>query len=149
MFDFERPGIEVKEISEENLAKGKKIYEKPRFMTVNQALEELLEASEKSEVIPENKGLINMDNLCYGVARIGSENPTHSYRAGCCLQDYHESSSMARRRELRVPADGGSNFHGCTRIPPAKSRHAFCTGSRILRAEVPWHTNCLHWSQNH
>jgi len=66
--------IKVKEISEENLAKGKKIYEKPRFMTVNQALDELLEASEKSETIIENKGLINEDNLCYGVARIGSEN---------------------------------------------------------------------------
>ena len=65
--------IKVKEISEENLAKGKKIYEKPRFMTVNQALEELLEASEKSETVPENKGMINEDNLCYGVARIGSE----------------------------------------------------------------------------
>ena len=65
--------IKVKEISEENLARGKKIYEKPRFMTVNQALEELLEASEKSEVIPENKGLINENNLCYGVARIGSD----------------------------------------------------------------------------
>ena len=66
--------IKVKEISEENLAKGKKIYEKPRFMTVNQALEELLEASEKSEIVLENKGLINEDNLCYGVARIGSKN---------------------------------------------------------------------------
>ena len=65
--------IKVKEISEENLAKGKKIYEKPRFMTVNQALEELLEASEKSENIVENKGLITEENLCYGVARIGSE----------------------------------------------------------------------------
>ena len=65
--------IKVKEISEENLAKGKKIYEKPRFMTVNQALEQLLEASEKSEVIMENKGLINENNLCYGVARIGSD----------------------------------------------------------------------------
>ena len=66
--------IKVKEISEENLAKGKKIYEKPRFMTVNQALEELLEASMKSETIEENKGMINEDNLCFGVARIGSEN---------------------------------------------------------------------------
>lgn len=65
--------IKVKEISEENLAKGKKIYEKPRFMTVNQALEQLLEASQKSETVPENKGLINENNLCYGVARIGSE----------------------------------------------------------------------------
>ena len=64
--------IKVKEISEENLAKGKKIYEKPRFMTVNQALEELLEASKNSENI-ENKEMINEDNLCYGVARIGSE----------------------------------------------------------------------------
>ena len=65
--------IKVKEISEENLTKKKKIYEKPRFMTVNQALEELLEASEKSENIIENKGLITEENLCYGVARIGSE----------------------------------------------------------------------------
>jgi len=65
--------IKVKEISEENLAKGKKIYEPPRFMTVNQALEELLEASKNAENVPENKGLINEENLCYGVARIGSE----------------------------------------------------------------------------
>ena len=41
-------------------------------MTVNQALEELLEASKNSENI-ENKEIINEDNLCYGVARIGSE----------------------------------------------------------------------------
>ena len=65
--------IKVKEISEENLAKGKKIYEPPRFMTVNQALEELLEASKNSENVQENKRLINEENLCYGVARIGSE----------------------------------------------------------------------------
>ena len=65
--------IKVKEISEENLAKGKKIYEPPRFMSVNQALEELLEASKNAENVPENKGLINEENLCYGVARIGSE----------------------------------------------------------------------------
>ena len=71
--------IKVKEISEENLAKGKKIYEPPRFMTVNQALEELLEASKNSENI-ENKEMINEDNLCYGVARIGSE--TQIIKAG-------------------------------------------------------------------
>ena len=65
--------IKVKEISEENLAKGKKIYEPPRFMTVNQALEELLEASKNAENVAGNKGLINGGNLCYGVARIGSE----------------------------------------------------------------------------
>ena len=64
--------IIVKEISEENLAKGKKIYEKPRFMSVNVALEQLLEASKNCEN-NEYKNMINEENLCYGVARIGSE----------------------------------------------------------------------------
>ena len=64
--------IKVKEISEENLAKGKKIYEKPRFMSVNVALEQLLEASKNCEN-NEYKNMINEENLCYGVARIGSE----------------------------------------------------------------------------
>ena len=64
--------IKVKEISEENLAKGKKIYEKPRFMSVNVALEQLLEVSKNCEN-NEYKNMINEENLCYGVARIGSE----------------------------------------------------------------------------
>ena len=64
--------IKVKEISEENLAKGKKIYEKPRFMSVNVALEQLLEASKNCEN-NEYKNMINEENLCFGVARIGSE----------------------------------------------------------------------------
>ena len=64
--------IKVKEISEENLIKGKKIYEKPRFMSVNIGLEQLLEASEKCE-INEYKNLINENSLCYGVSRIGAD----------------------------------------------------------------------------
>ena len=64
--------IKVKEISEENLARGKKIYEKPRFMSVNVALEQLLEASKNCEN-NEYKNMINEENLCFGVARIGSE----------------------------------------------------------------------------
>jgi diphthine synthase len=59
--------IKVKEISEENLAKGKKIYEAPRFMTVNLALEQLREAEDYYE-----KGLVTDDTLVYGIARIGS-----------------------------------------------------------------------------
>jgi len=43
--------IKVKEQSEENMARGRKIYEPPRFMTVNQALEQLLEViSERADV---------------------------------------------------------------------------------------------------
>jgi diphthine synthase len=63
--------IKVKEISEENLARGKKIYEPPRFMSVNVALEQLMEAAEKSD----NK-IINEDTLIYGIARIGAPNQT-------------------------------------------------------------------------
>jgi diphthine synthase len=59
--------IKVKEISEENLARGKKIYEAPRFMTVNVALEQLKEAEDFYK-----KGLITDDTQVYGIARIGS-----------------------------------------------------------------------------
>lgn len=42
---------QVKEQSEENLARGRKIYEPPRFMSVNQALEQLVEVIEAREDI--------------------------------------------------------------------------------------------------
>ena len=64
--------IKVKEISEENLIKGNKIYEKPKFMSVNEGLNELIEASEKCEK-EEYRGVIGLESLCFGLARIGSE----------------------------------------------------------------------------
>ena len=67
--------IKVKEISEENLIKGKKIYEKPKFMSVNEGLNELIEASEKCEK-EEYRGVIGLESLCFGLARIGSETQT-------------------------------------------------------------------------
>ncbi|MCQ2817669.1 MAG: diphthine synthase [archaeon] len=63
--------IKVKEISEENLIKGKKIYDPPRFMPVKVGLEQLLEASKNCEK-EEYRNLINENSLCYGVARIGA-----------------------------------------------------------------------------
>ncbi len=67
--------IKVKEISEENLARGKKVYEPPRFMSVNVALEQLKEAEEFYK-----KGLIADNTLVYGIARIGS--PTQVILSG-------------------------------------------------------------------
>jgi diphthine synthase len=67
--------IKVKEISEENLCRGKKIYEKPRFMSVNIALEQMLEAESQL-----NTGKISEDTLVVGVARIGS--PTQKIISG-------------------------------------------------------------------
>jgi len=58
--------IKVKEQSAENLLKNKKIYEPPRFMTVNQCIEELLEVEERNKL-----GVYTAETKCFGVARIG------------------------------------------------------------------------------
>jgi len=58
--------IKMKEQSIENLLKGKKIYEPPKFMTVNQCLEQLLEA-EKTNGLKVYSG----DTPCFGLARVG------------------------------------------------------------------------------
>ena len=58
--------IKVKEQSEENLLRGKLIYEPPRFMTVNQCLEQMLEIEEKRQ-----EGAYTPDTPCFGVARVG------------------------------------------------------------------------------
>ena len=53
--------IKVKEQSEENMARGRKIYEPPRFMTVNQALEQLLEViSERADVAAVLSPVLNL-----------------------------------------------------------------------------------------
>lgn len=67
--------IKVKEISEENLCRGKKIYEKPRFMSVNIALEQMLEAEEILKT-----GKINEETLVVGIVRVGS--PTQKIVSG-------------------------------------------------------------------
>jgi diphthine synthase len=59
--------IKVKEISEENLARGRKIYEPPRFMSINIALEQLLEAEENLQT-----NILNENSYCFGLARVGS-----------------------------------------------------------------------------
>lgn len=62
--------IRVKEISDENLAKGKKIYDPPKFMSVNVAIEQIFEAEENLKT-----GAFGDIGEVYGigVARIGAE----------------------------------------------------------------------------
>ena len=60
--------IKVKEQSEENMARGRKIYEPPRYMTVNQALQQLLETIEER---PDIAAVLPADTLCVGLARVG------------------------------------------------------------------------------
>jgi len=59
--------IKLKEISEENLLRGKKIYEPPRFMTINTAIEQLVECEEVNK-----KGILTEKTLCFGLARVGN-----------------------------------------------------------------------------
>lgn len=58
--------IKVKEPDFEAMVMGKKKYLPPRFMTVNQALEQLLEVEEKH-----GEGIVTADRICIGMARVG------------------------------------------------------------------------------
>lgn len=59
--------IKVKEVSDENLARGRKIYEPPRYMTIRQAVEQLIEVEDQR-----GGGAITRETTAVGVARIGS-----------------------------------------------------------------------------
>ncbi|KAI8803866.1 diphthine synthase [Cladochytrium replicatum] len=60
--------IKVKEQSEENMARGRKIYEPPRFMSIKTATEQLLEVEESR-----NGGACTRNTIAIGIARIGSK----------------------------------------------------------------------------
>ncbi|XP_020370538.1 diphthine methyl ester synthase [Rhincodon typus] len=65
--------IKVKEQSLENLMRGRKIFEPPRFMSVSQAAEQLLEIIENRRDKGEELALTE-ETLCVGLARVGSKN---------------------------------------------------------------------------
>ncbi|KAJ1662806.1 diphthine synthase [Coemansia sp. RSA 1813] len=60
--------IKVREQSIENLMRNRLIYEPPRFMTVNQAAEQLIEVEEKR-----CEKAYTADTLAVGVSRVGSD----------------------------------------------------------------------------
>lgn len=64
--------IKVKEQTIENMMRGKKIYEPPRFMTVSQASEQLLQIIKRRREEGEELGMTE-DTVCVGVARLGSD----------------------------------------------------------------------------
>jgi len=77
--------IKVKEQSEENMARGRKIYEPPRFMTVNQALEQIMECVENREDI---RDVLSADTFCVGMARVGQETQVIASGPLKLLKDY-------------------------------------------------------------
>ena len=60
--------IKVKEQSWENMARGKLIYEKPRYMTVNRAIEQLMEIEGLR-----GQGVYAWDTPAAGFARVGAD----------------------------------------------------------------------------
>lgn len=60
--------IKVKEPSLASLARGKKLYEPPRYMTIAQAIHQLLEIDRDLGI-----GELNEDSLAVGVARLGQK----------------------------------------------------------------------------
>ncbi|KAJ3319519.1 diphthine synthase [Boothiomyces sp. JEL0866] len=60
--------IKVKEQSEENMARGRKIYEPPRFMSNNTCISQLLEIEEKRK-----ENLYNENTIVVGLARVGAD----------------------------------------------------------------------------
>ena len=59
--------IKVKEPNLEAMSRGKIIYEKPRYMSVNVAVEQLIEVEEEIR----KEGVYSRDTMAVGVARIG------------------------------------------------------------------------------
>ncbi|KAJ5126862.1 Diphthine methyl ester synthase [Penicillium atrosanguineum] len=59
--------IKVKEQSMENLARGRKIFEPPRYMTVAQCASQMLETEETRQ-----EGVYGPDSLAIGAARVGA-----------------------------------------------------------------------------
>ena len=59
--------IKVKEQSIENLARGRKIFEPPRYMTASQCAAQMLEVEEDR-----GEGVCGPDSLAVGVARLGA-----------------------------------------------------------------------------
>ncbi|KAI9759769.1 MAG: diphthine synthase [Candelina submexicana] len=71
--------IKVKEQSLENLTRGRKIFEPPRFMTVAQCAEQMLGTEQER-----GERVYGPDSLAVGVARIGAAN--QKFVAGTLMQ---------------------------------------------------------------
>lgn len=69
--------IKVKEQTIENMMRGRKIFEPPRFMTVAQALAQLMDIEKEQQ-----QGVADADAKVVGVARLGREDQAIVY--GCC-----------------------------------------------------------------
>ena len=60
--------VQVREPSLESLARGKPVFQPPRYMTVNLAVEQLLEIEERRQ-----EQAYGSETLCVGLSRVGAD----------------------------------------------------------------------------
>lgn len=110
--------IKVKEISNENLARGRRIFEPPRYMTINQAIEQVLEVERQHK-----GGAVAEDGSSFaiGVARIGSS--TQQILAGS-MSELASADFGPPLHSLIIPG----NIHECER----EHVELFCLSNRSL-----------------
>jgi diphthine methyl ester synthase len=63
--------IKVKEQSLENMARGRRVFEPPRYMTVGQCARQMLEVEEDKR-----EGVYGPESLAIGAARVGGKSQT-------------------------------------------------------------------------
>ncbi|KAL1872804.1 hypothetical protein VTK73DRAFT_1275 [Phialemonium thermophilum] len=78
--------IKVKEQSLENMARGRKIYEPPRYMTVGTCAKQMLEVEEEK-----GEGVYGLESLAIGAARVGGK--TEKFVAGT-LQELCDADDL-------------------------------------------------------
>jgi diphthine methyl ester synthase len=85
--------IKVKEQSLENMARGRKIYEEPRYMTVGQCARQMLEIEEtKKEEGEGSAGVYTEESLAVGAARVGGR--TEKFVSGTLKQLCHADEEL-------------------------------------------------------
>ncbi|KAI0067611.1 Diphthine synthase [Artomyces pyxidatus] len=98
--------IKVKEQSEENLARGRKIYEPPRYMSIPQAVSQLLEIEELRQ-----SGTLDADTtLAIAVSRVGGGEGNERIVAGT-LSELRDQPETAFGEPLHSLVIVGKKLH--------------------------------------
>ncbi|KAH7883253.1 Diphthine synthase [Phlebopus sp. FC_14] len=98
--------IKVKEQSEENLARGRKIYEPPRYMSIPQAISQLLEI----EAIRNERVLAPNSTLAIALSRVGGSAEHQRIVCGT-LQELHDQSVDVFGEPLHSLVIAGKRLH--------------------------------------
>ena len=95
--------IRVKEPTLESLTRKKREYQPPRFMSVSEASQQLLEILKKrrTEGIPDTELAYTENSLFVGLARVGAD--TQAIKA-CSLKEMAETDLGAPLHSLILPA---------------------------------------------